>query len=133
AKLGAIWLDGRNMPDEETGNMALMFTTISSAGVLGPEAVIDNRTCECCQTAMAATPDGFIAAYRDRSDKEIRDISIARFTGGKWSAPETLSKDGWEIDGCPVNGPAVSSGGKNVAVAWFTAPDDKPQVNLMMS
>src|SRR5438552_9285591 len=133
AKLAAIWLDGRNMPNEETGNMALMYTTIASNGTLSPEIQIDNRVCECCKTAMAATPDGLIAVYRDRSDKEIRDISIARYANGKWSPPEGLSKDGWEIDGCPVNGPAVSSNGKNVAIAWFTAPDDKAQVNLMMS
>jgi hypothetical protein len=132
-KLAAIWLDGRNMPDEEHGNMALMYTTITPAGVLGPEVQIDNRTCECCSTSMTATPDGLIAIYRDRSEKEIRDIAIARFANGKWSPPEDLSKDGWEIDGCPVNGPAASSNGKNVAVAWFTAPDDKPAVNLVMS
>src|SRR5262252_1789132 len=35
-KLAAIWLDGRNMPDEDAGNMALMYTTVTSAGVLGP-------------------------------------------------------------------------------------------------
>jgi hypothetical protein len=132
AKLAAIWLDGRNMPSEEEGNMALMYTTIAPNGTLGPEMQIDNRTCECCKTAMTATPDGLIAVYRDRSDKEIRDISIARFANGKWSA-EPLSKDGWEIEGCPVNGPAVSSNGKNAAVAWFTAPGDKPQVYLLMS
>src|SRR5215472_2861781 len=133
AKLASIWLDGRNMPSEESGNMALMYTTIAANGTLGPEIQIDNRACECCKTSMARTPDGLIVAYRDRSDKEIRDISIARYANGKWSPPETLSKDGWEIDGCPINGPAVSSNGKNVAVAWFTAPGDKPQVNLMMS
>jgi hypothetical protein len=132
AKLAAIWLDGRNMPSEEEGNMALMYTTIAPNGTLGPEMQIDNRTCECCKTALTATPDGLIAVYRDRSDKEIRDISIARFANGKWSA-EPLSKDGWEIEGCPVNGPAVSSNGKNAAVAWFTAPGDKPQVYLLMS
>jgi hypothetical protein len=132
-KLAAIWLDGRNMPNEETGNMALMYTTIASNGTLGPEVQIDNRVCECCKTSMAATPDGLVAVYRDRSDKEIRDISIARDSGGRWSPPEGLSKDGWEIDGCPINGPAVSSNGKNVAVAWFTAPDDKPQVYALMS
>jgi hypothetical protein len=131
--LAAIWLDGRNMPDEEHGNMALMYTTIAPDGALGPEVQIDNRACECCKTSMAATPDGLIAAYRDRSDKEIRDISIARYINGKWSAPEGLTKDGWEIDGCPINGPAVSSNGRNVAVAWFTAPADKPQVHVLMS
>jgi hypothetical protein len=133
AKLAAIWLDGRNMPSEEEGNMALMYTTIAANGSLGPEVQVDNRACECCKTSMARTADGLIAAYRDRSDKEIRDISIARYVNGRWSAPEALTKDGWEIDGCPINGPAVSSNGKNVAVAWFTAPGDKPQVNLMMS
>ena len=133
AKLAAIWLDGRNMPSEEEGNMALMYTTIAPNGTLGPEMQIDNRTCECCKTALTATPDGLIAVYRDRSDKEIRDISIARFANGKWSPAEPLSKDGWEIEGCPVNGPAVSSNGKNAAVAWFTAPSDKPQVYLLMS
>src|SRR5262249_8120144 len=133
-KLAAIWLDGRNMPDEEHGNMALMYTTIAATGALGPEVQIDNRTCECCKTAMTSTADGgLLAVYRDRSDKEIRDISIARYINGRWSQPETLSKDGWEIEGCPINGPAVSSNGKNVAVAWFTAPNEKPQVNLLMS
>ena len=49
-------------------------------------------------------------------------------------SPEPLTKDGWEIDGCPVNGPAISSNGNNVAVAWFTAADDdKPQVQVLMS
>jgi hypothetical protein len=74
-----------------------------------------------------------LAVYRDRSAKEVRDISIARFTNGKWSPGVPLSNDGWEIDGCPVNGPAISSNGRNVAVAWFTAPDDKARVNLALS
>jgi hypothetical protein len=132
-KLALIWLDGRNMPSEEEGNMALMYTTIGANGTLGPEVQIDNRACECCKTALTTTSDGLIAVFRDRSEKEIRDISIARYANGRWSKPEDLSKDGWEIDGCPINGPAVSSNGKNVAVAWFTAPGDKPQVYLLMS
>jgi hypothetical protein len=132
-KLNAIWLDGRNMANEEEGDMALMYTTIAPSGALSPEVQIDNRACECCQTAMATTPDGLIAIYRDRSDKEIRDISVVRYANGRWSQPEALTKDGWEIDGCPINGPSVSSNGRNVAVAWFTAPDDKPQVNVLMS
>jgi hypothetical protein len=132
-KLAAIWLDGRNMASEEEGDMALMYTTIASNGTVGPEVQIDKRTCECCKTSMTATPDGLIAVYRDRSDKEIRDIAITRYVNGKWSPPQMVSNDGWEIDGCPINGPAVSSNGKNVAVSWFTAPDDKPQVYAVLS
>jgi len=133
AKLAAIWLDGRNMPSEEEGDMALMYTTIAANGTLGPETQIDNRACECCKTSMTATADGLVAVYRDRSDKEIRDISIVRYTNGRWSQPQALTNDGWEIDGCPINGPAVSANGRNVAVAWFTAPDDKSQVDVLMS
>ena len=133
AKLAAIWLDGRNMPSEEEGDMALMYTTIAANGTLGPETQIDNRACECCKTSMTATADGLVAVYRDRSDKEIRDISIVRYANGRWSQPQALTNDGWEIDGCPINGPAVSANGRNVAVAWFTAPDDKSQVYVLMS
>jgi hypothetical protein len=32
--------------------------------------------------------------------------------------------DGWRIQGCPVNGPAVSARGQEVVVAWFTAAGD---------
>ena len=133
AKLAVLWLDGRNMASEEEGDMALMYTTIAPNGTVAPEVEIDKRTCECCKTSMTATPSGLVAVYRDRSDKEIRDVAIARFVNGKWSPPQIVSNDGWEIDGCPINGPAVSSNGKNLAVAWFTAPDDKPQVYVVLS
>jgi hypothetical protein len=132
-KLGAIWLDGRNMASEEEGDMALMYTTIAPNGTVAPEVQIDKRTCECCKTSITAGPAGPIAVYRDRSDKEVRDIAITRYINGKWSAPQIVSNDGWEIDGCPINGPSVSSNGKSVAVAWFTAPDDKPQVYVVLS
>ena len=132
-RLGAIWLDGRKMKDEETGDMALMYTTIGSDGRLADETTLDGRACECCQTAATVTPDGMLAVYRDRSDKEVRDISIVRYTNSRWLPSEPLTKDGWEIDGCPINGPAISSSGRNVAVAWFTAAGEKPRVSVLMS
>jgi hypothetical protein len=132
-RLAAIWLDGRKLNDEGEGDMSLMYTTIRADGTLGTETALDGRTCECCQTSLTATPDGLLAVYRDRSDKEVRDISIVRYANGRWSQPEPLSKDGWEIDGCPVNGPAISSSGRNVAVAWFTAPNEKPAVHVLIS
>ena len=97
-KLGAVWLDGRQYKDDdEEGDMALIYTTIASDGTLGKETILDPRACECCHTSAAATPDGMAVVYRDRSDKEIRDISIVRYANGNWSSPEPLSQDGWEI------------------------------------
>jgi hypothetical protein len=132
-KLGAIWLDGRKLDKDGFGDMGVFYTTIGKDGAVGAETTIDGRVCECCQTSATVTPDGMLAVYRDRSAREIRDIYISRFTNGKWSPGVPVSNDGWEIDGCPVNGPAISSNGRNVAVAWFTAPNDKAQVNLALS
>ena len=41
--------------------------------------------------------------------------------------------DGWEIAGCPVNGPAITASGEEVAVAWFTGAGDVPRTNLAFS
>jgi hypothetical protein len=41
--------------------------------------------------------------------------------------------DGWEINGCPVNGPKVVVNKTTTAVAWFSAADDNPKVNLSFS
>jgi hypothetical protein len=79
------------------------------------------RVCDCCQTSVAATPDGIVTAFRDRSDKEIRDIHVTRLEGGRWTEPQAVHHDNWEIDSCPVNGPAISARGRALAVAWFTA------------
>src|SRR5262249_17811926 len=113
--------------------MSLMSARIGLDGKLGKEVLLDDRVCECCQTAAAATPDGMAVVYRDRSEKEVRDISIVRLMNGNWSEPQPLSKDGWEIKGCPVNGPAISSAGQNVAVAWFTAARDQRRVYAALS
>jgi hypothetical protein len=132
-RMGAIWLDGRKLSNEGEGDMGLIYSTIGKDGSIGAETSLDSRVCECCQTAAAAVSDGMLVVYRDRSAKEIRDIFIVRYTNGKWSTPQPLSNDGWEVDACPVNGPAISSNGKNVAVAWFTAVDEKARVNVVLS
>jgi hypothetical protein len=63
----------------------------------------------------------------------VRDISIIRHVNGAWSEPRTIAPDGWQIQGCPVNGPAVAAAGARVAVAWFTAPDGKARVSVAFS
>jgi hypothetical protein len=113
--------------------MTLRAATIGPDGrVVGKDEEIDRRTCDCCQTDAALTADGPIVVYRDRGDDEVRDVAIARLQGGRWSAPAAVHADGWKIDACPVNGPAVAARGRNVVVAWFTAPD-RPRVRVAFS
>jgi hypothetical protein len=79
------------------------------------------------------TAKGPILVYRDRSEDEIRDISVIRYSEGVWTKPISIHNDNWQIAGCPVNGPSVSANEKQVAVAWFTAKDDTPKVQLALS
>jgi hypothetical protein len=138
--MGLIWLDGRKTAGashaghgEGAAEMALLHSTLDAEGRLGPETVLDPRVCDCCQTDAAIAADATVVVYRDRSEQEIRDISVVRFADGRWSEPRTLARDGWQIDGCPVNGPAIAAGGPLVAVAWFTAPGDASRVKLAFS
>lgn len=127
--LRAVWLDGREML--KGGPMTLRT---GLAGDPGTEELLDARVCECCQTDVALTADGPIVAFRDRSDKEVRDIYVVWKTAKGWSPPAPVHRDGWEIPGCPVNGPAVAAAGRRVAVAWFTAAlPQGPRVQLAFS
>jgi hypothetical protein len=113
--------------------MALLHTTIGADGTLGPETVLDDRVCDCCQTGAAVAEGAVVVAYRDRSEAEVRDMSIVRRADGGWTSPAPLAADGWQINGCPVNGPAVAAAGRRAAVAWFTSASDTPRVNVAFS
>lgn len=140
-RLGAVWLDGRNMKnmkesDEDAPapeSMTLRYANIDANGTLSDETELDERVCECCQTSAAITNDGPIAVYRDRSPSEVRDIYIVRQVNGSWTKPKPVFADNWQINGCPVNGPAVAADGTRVAVAWFSGVGDKPHVKIAFS
>ena len=136
--LDLLWLDAREYG--QTGllarpdTMQLRATRIDAAGRLESDRPVNTKTCSCCQTSSARLGDGsLVVAYRDRTDAEIRDISIVRLLDGAWADPVNVHPDGWEISGCPVNGPAVAAQGERVAVAWFTAADDIAAVKLAFS
>ena len=132
-----IWLDGRQTADTARhgghGPMALAGGSLSRTGKPLPDAILDARVCDCCQTALARTADGLIAVYRDRSDDEVRDIASVRRINGRWTAPVRVAPDGWTYKACPVNGPAVAANGRQVAVAWFTSADGVSRVKLARS
>ena len=135
AGLGLVWLDGRNMKGGDHGaggghgsdDMTLRFGTFGADWKQTSEVELDARVCECCPTTVALTADGPIVAYRDRSPDEVRDIYITRFENGKWTEGRPVHADGWRVPACPVNGPALSARGRQVAVAWFNAKDDQPK------
>lgn len=139
------WLDGRNTGESEhtshsndahaaVGAMTLRGARIDTLGNVIHSQELDARICDCCQTSAAMTVDGPIVVYRDRSEDEVRDISIVRWKGYEsWTTPMPVYNDKWTIAGCPVNGPSVDAFGKNVAVAWFTGVANVPKVQVAFS
>ena len=137
--VGMVWLDGRQTAEDPrsaatsasghghdggAGAMMLRSTAMRRGTALEEDVLVDARVCDCCPTAATRTSRGVVVAYRDRSNAEIRDISTARLIDGRWQPGGSVHADGWEIEGCPVNGPALASAGDLVVVAWFTAAGD---------
>jgi hypothetical protein len=146
--IGVAWLNGGEAGDEgmhhgdagmahgedmhhgRTGLRAAVFDmNLQRSG----ESVLDPKTCDCCQSEIAATSRGPLLAYRDRSDAEVRDIVVVRNDGQAWGKPVPVHADGWVMPGCPVNGPSIAADGDNVVVAWYTAAADKPRVQVARS
>ena len=141
-RIGIAWLDGRDAGGEGEGHddgHAHAGATALRAATFGPdlqragETVVDARSCDCCSTAVARTPDGVVLAYRDRDENEIRDIATVAFDGKRWSAPRPVHADGWHMEGCPVNGPSIAADGDDVVLGWFTGANDEPRVQLARS
>ena len=126
------WLDGRNTTNNTnhehhgSGAMTLHGRLVNADGSMLAEVQLDDRVCDCCQTAMTSVNGNPIIVYRDRSISEVRDISTINIVNKKSAPPKTVYNDAWEIAGCPVNGPAIASFKNNVVVAWFTAANEHP-------
>jgi hypothetical protein len=121
----AAWLDARTMhPERKTQSLYARIV-----GDPGPDVLVDDSVCDCCQTTLTAFLDGgALLAYRGREADEVRDIRVARYHGREWERWKPLNHDGWKINACPMNGPQLASDGGRVAAAWFTAAENTPRV-----
>jgi hypothetical protein len=135
------WLDGRNSAmsgeghdmDHHGGAMTLRAGIFDYTGNKVSEWELDNRVCDCCQTGTVQTNNGPVVIYRDRSEEEIRDISIVRLIDNKWTSPKPIYTDSWKINGCPVNGPKMDAKGNTLAIAWYSEPNNQPEVKVIFS
>lgn len=126
--VGAAWLDGRT-----PSAMTVRSRIVRRDGTPDPEALVDPRSCDCCQTVATPVADGMLLAWRDRTADEVRDIVVARRTVVGWSEPATVHADGWVTRACPVNGPALASRGDSVVIAWYTQARDTAKVLVAFS
>lgn len=132
----AFWLDGRQFAaagHDATNEMTLRTRSSDGGMAMGPDGLVDDLTCDCCQTDAVWASQGPILVYRNRTREEIRDIYYTQRRGGEWTEARAIHEDNWEIAACPVNGPAVAASGDYVVVTWFTAAEERPMVQAKVS
>jgi hypothetical protein len=99
----------------------LYFATLDGAS---SARAVAGGVCYCCKTAVATGPNGAIyAAWRHVYPGNLRDIAFttSRDGGQTFTTPVRVSSDGWILDGCPENGPALAAGADDVVhVLWPT-------------
>ena len=145
----AVWLDHRAVPEAGSGqhhhagaaptpagkapDPAAVADAVSRAQRSGlyyagpgatPARELAAGVCYCCKTALATGPGGLVAAaWRHVYEGNLRDMAFAtsRDGGRTFGAPQRVSADGWAIDGCPEDGPAVAVDARStVHLAWPT-------------
>jgi len=129
---GAPKADGADRAQSSKLYFATLDGEASSRAVTG-------GVCYCCKTAVATGPDGAVyAAWRHVFPGNLRDIAftMSRDGGRTFATPVRVSRDGWILDGCPENGPALAVGPDNVVHAlWPTlvaanTPEAEPTLAL---
>ena len=140
----AIWLDHRGLaagrvpgaprvkhaPGGHDGvamaqKSGLYYATAGQAA--STERELAPGVCYCCKTALAIGPDGSVyAAWRHVYPGNLRDMAFtsSRDGGRTFAPPVRVSEDGWAINGCPDDGPALAVDRSGAAhLVWPTVID----------
>lgn len=119
------WLDGR---DKAIAPAVMVARSTNGGQSFAPGVIVAHKICPCCRTALTVDAQGTLyVVFRNVYPENLRDIAIARSQDGgqTFSAPSRIHEDGWVIDGCPHNGPAIDTDADgNVHLAWYTGKEE---------
>lgn len=138
--LHAIWLDHRAMAaktasdhsghkGEDDGVAMAQKSALYYVADGAAERELFKGVCYCCKTAMAIGPGGEIfAAWRHVFPGNMRDMgfTMSRDGGRTFTALARVSQDGWSIQGCPDDGPAMAVDATGtVHLVWPTVQNEQ--------
>jgi hypothetical protein len=134
--LHVMWLDHRGMAaatdhavHKGEGDGAAMAQRSSLYYWGGaPERELFKGVCYCCKTALAIGPKNEIyAAWRHVFPGNLRDMgfTMSRDGGKTFSPLLRVAEDGWSINGCPDDGPAMAIDAAGmIHLVWPTVKND---------
>ena len=105
-------------PDAE-----LYFAVSKDGGrTFEPNRKLDAGVCPCCKTFIAVNGDArFAVGYRKVFNGKFRHIAVINAdANGKFAEPTELSNDQWELNACPVSGPALRFADGKLMAAWYS-------------
>jgi hypothetical protein len=148
----AIWLDHRGLAARRAAGVtaaghqsgaahdgvamaqhsAVYYASASATRTRGAERELAKGVCYCCKTALAVGANGvLLAAWRHVYPGNLRDMAftVSRNAGRSFAPPARVSEDGWAINGCPDDGPAIAVDAQDTAhLVWPTVIDGaKPE------
>jgi len=92
----AVWLDGRHTGGGHDHAAAAAGAMTVRSAIIGIDGRRAGTDVEIDARAWRLLPDGCCAhgrrrvvVYRDRSDREVRDIALVRYSGGRGRSPHT--------------------------------------------
>lgn len=102
------------------------------------ERAVTPGVCYCCKSAIVALRGGtLVSAWRHVYPGNMRDMAftVSRDGGKSFAPPARVSADGWSINGCPDDGPALAAGpDQRVHIVWPTViPGAEPMGALFYS
>jgi hypothetical protein len=144
------WLDRRELPVSNAdgypegglktghqnikGTVALYLASSRDQGKTFQRNVrVAGNVCPCCRAAIGFSKGNVLVAWRSVEKGDIRDISISISSdqGKHWSEPKNISRDNWNITGCPQVGPTIASAGDRTYLAWYTDGEGGPGTFLI--
>lgn len=132
-----VWLDGRETPESPGTFDVYLARSTDRGATFGQNVRVAGSACPCCRPFVALGKDGQVfVAWRKVFTGSIRDMVVsASQDGGQTFAQETrVSKDGWEIHGCPESGASLMVMKQRLYIAWMTGgTEGRPQLRVAWS
>ena len=125
------WIDERNKKTADRGAEIWMSRSTDEGKTFSPDRRILSDVCECCRTQLQIDGSGrMFLSYRTvpPSGPMFRDIVLAVSQDeGKSFSKSVVHQDQWEVNACPIAGPALSIDAQGqVSVTWFTGGGGRP-------